>query len=462
MYTIDTDDIQEIVRKFLDDFYDVNNILEEQYKKYNEEPLYVEYNKRRYVVPRAYAEENLSAEQIAQKVFKKALSKYKRAISVVAGINKIKPDEDRIVSISYNKYKENKRYYRKLVAKKIVNQVARGIVLTGNFLAKGACFVGEKAFGIRPEDLKKYCRRSMAGLMLVGGIYLTATKTDVVERIKDKIENNRDNKKLKKIKFAEEFSAEYNNDEYGNLRTLDRAYDDLSVVLAAVEGFYPKAFDDGLGNYTIGYGTTFYIDENGKCCGKVKPGDEISMEDAFIQKQRYIAHYMLPCLAKVNRSLSEKEIIGLMTTGFCIGHNALNRSDFLKKLSANEKDAWQSLSVYGKQAGVRKRTALTAAYVKGEISTNDLLSFGWKNGENIYKFSISDFYECRPGTQRPYKNKDGYCRNIYYDKVGECVRDVIAKGVKCPVRDIMPDSVLKSVEKKNTLNFNQIAQDFIK
>lgn len=459
VYTINTDDTQKIAKKFLDDFYDVNNILKEQYKKYNEEPLYVEYNKRRYVVPRAYAEENLSAEQIAQKVFKKSLSKYKRAISVVADINKIKPDEDRIVSISYNKYKENKRYYRKLVAKKIVNQVARGIVLTGNFLAKGAYFVGEKAFGISPEDLKKYCRRSMAGLMLVGGIYLTAT---VVERIKDKIENNRDSKKLKKIKFAEEFSAKYNNDKYGNLKTLDKAYDDLSVVLAAVEGFYPRAFDDGLGNYTIGYGSTFYIDENGKSCGKVKPGDEISMEDAFIQKQRYIAHYMLPCLAKVNRSLSEKEIIGFMATGFCIGHNALNRSDFLKKLSANEKDAWQSLSVYGKQAGVRKRTALTAAYVKGEISTNDLLSFGWKNGENIYKFSISDFYECRPGTQKPYKNKDGYCRNIYYNKVGECVRDVIAKGVRCPVRDIMPDSVLKSVEKKNTLNFNQIAQNFTK
>ena len=78
-----------------------------QYKKYNEEPLYVEYNKREYVIPRAYAEENLSAEQIAQKVFKKSLSKYKRAISVVADINKIKPDEDRIVSISYNKYKKN-------------------------------------------------------------------------------------------------------------------------------------------------------------------------------------------------------------------------------------------------------------------------------------------------------------------------------------------------------------------
>lgn len=462
MYTIDTDDTQEIAKKFLGDFYDVNDILEEHYRKHGETPLYVEYNKRKYVVPRAYAEENLSAEQIAQKVFNKCLGKYKRAISVVADINKIKPDEDRIVSISYNKYKENKQYYRKLVAKKIMNKVVRGIVLTGNFLAKGAYFVGKKAFGIEPEDLKKYCRRTMAGLMLVGGIYLTATKTDVVERIKDKIENNRDNKKLKKIKFAEEFAEKCDGDKYGNLRTLDKAYDDLSVVLAAVEGFYPEAFDDGLGNYTIGYGSTFYIDENGKSCGKVKPGDEISMEDAFIQKQRYIAYYMLPCLAKVNRSLSEKEIIGLMTTGFCIGHNALNRSDFLKKLSANEKDAWQSLSVYGKQAGVRKRTALTAAYVKGEISTNDLLNFGWKNGENIYQFSISDFYECRPGTQKPYKNKDGYCRGIYYDNVGKCVRDVIAKGVKYPVRDIMPDFVLKSVEKKNTFNFNQIVQNFTK
>ena len=83
MYTIDTDDAQEIAKKFLGDFYDVNDILEEHYRKHGETPLYVEYNKRKYVVPRAYAEENLSAEQIAQKVFKKCLGKYKRAISAI-------------------------------------------------------------------------------------------------------------------------------------------------------------------------------------------------------------------------------------------------------------------------------------------------------------------------------------------------------------------------------------------
>ena len=167
IYTIDTDNRQKIAEKCLDDFYDINRVLEEQYKKRGEKPLSVNYKGRKYVVPRAYAQENLSAEQIAQKVFNKCLKKYNRAISVVADINKIKPDEDRIVSISYSKYKENKKCYRKLVAKKIANKVKKGLIMTGNFLARGAYFVGKKALGIEPEDLRRYCKRSLVGLMLV-------------------------------------------------------------------------------------------------------------------------------------------------------------------------------------------------------------------------------------------------------------------------------------------------------
>ena len=148
-----------------------------------------------------------------------------------------------------------------------------------------------------------------------------------------------------------------------------------------------------------------------------------------------------------------------MATGFCIGQNELKSSKFLKLLSAGNEDAWQALSVYGKQAGVRKRTALTSAYVKGEVSTKELLDFGWKDGENIYGAKISDFYECPKGSEIPRKDERRFCRNIYYDKVGDYVREVIASGVKNPVRDILPENVVENIEKGKSLQFLPFAKE---
>ncbi len=455
-YTLDAADKQEIANRFLKDFFDVNDRLAQEYEKRGEKPQTVEKGGLRYVVPYRYAGQSYDADEVSEKVFNKCLRKYKRAVSLTRKINRLSPEEDLIVAVGYDSCRGRRRKYERLLAKKIMASSARGLMKAGEFLAAGAVSVCEKGLGFEVEKVKRSLKKAMIGTALVGGMYMTSQLPPVKQKLKDLKEFTfSDHKDEGRICFAEVCGNKF-DDKFGNLKTLDAAYDDLCVVLAALEGFHGKAFDDRLGNFTIGYGSTFYIDENGRDAGKIQPGDEITMEEAFIQKQRYIAAYMVPCLMQVQRPLSEKEIVGFVATGFCIGQNELKRSAFLKLLSQGDEKAWASVSVYGKQAGVRKRTALTGAYVKGEVSTRDLLGFGWKNGENIYGAEISDFYGCPRGSQIPYKDADGFCRDIYYDKVGDYVQATIAKGVKRPVREILPPGVVKSVEKGDKGGFFRV------
>lgn len=446
-YSLDAADKQEIATRFCKDFFDVNDRLAREYRKHGEKPLVVESEGQKYVVPYRYAGRSYHTDEIAEKVFDKCLRKYHRAISLTQKINRLAPEEEQIVSISEESCRRSRRKYEKLLAGKIMDTAARGLIKAGEFLAAGARSVCEKGLGIDVAQMKRYVKRTIIGTAIVGGSYLACQHPFVQQKLKGLSEYVVSKKTTEnKMCFAEVCGSKY-DDRYGNLQTLDKAYDDLCVVLASLEGFHREAFDDGLGNWTIGYGSTFYIDENGRDAGKIQPGDEITAEEAFMQKQRYIAKYMVPCLMRVQRPLSEKEVVGFIATGFCIGQNELRNSRFLKLLSEGDTQAWQSLSVYGKQAGVRKRTALTGAYVKGEVSTRDLLDFGWKNGENVYGAEISDFYKCPEGSQIPYKNAQGFCRDVYYDKVGDYVRGTIARGVKNPVRDILPVSVVNNIEK---------------
>ena len=80
----------------------------------------------------------------------------------------------------------------------------------------------------------------------------------------------------------------------------------------AVEGFSDKAFPDGGGVPTIGSGTTFYLDENGRET-KVKMGDEISADEAMEHKWRYINKYMIETLGDdFGRACTEKEAMAGM------------------------------------------------------------------------------------------------------------------------------------------------------
>lgn len=126
------------------------------------------------------------------------------------------------------------------------------------------------------------------------------------------------------------------------------AYDDLNDVLGIAtdemhispsgidlicnfEGKRLAAYDDGVGVWTIGFGTTVY--PNGI---KVMKGDTCTEAQA----KTYMAHDLKKFEATVNKvvtvQLNQNQFDALVSLAYNIGTNAFSKSTLVKKLNAND------------------------------------------------------------------------------------------------------------------------------
>ncbi|MEQ1093331.1 lysozyme [Acinetobacter johnsonii] len=118
------------------------------------------------------------------------------------------------------------------------------------------------------------------------------------------------------------------------------AIDQMVVSLFGVDlicGFEGKrltAYDDGVGVWTIGFGTTVY--PNGM---KVKKGDTCTEAQAKV----YMAHDLKKFETAVNNAvtvpLSQNQFDALVSLAYNIGTNAFSKSTLVKKLNANDNRA---------------------------------------------------------------------------------------------------------------------------
>ena len=126
------------------------------------------------------------------------------------------------------------------------------------------------------------------------------------------------------------------------------AYDDLNDMLGIAtdemhispsgidlicnfEGKRLTAYDDGVGVWTIGFGTTVY--PNGI---KVMKGDTCTEAQA----KTYMAHDLKKFEAAVNNAvkipLNQNQFDALVSLAYNIGTNAFSKSTLVKKLNAND------------------------------------------------------------------------------------------------------------------------------
>ena len=118
---------------------------------------------------------------------------------------------------------------------------------------------------------------------------------------------------------------------------LGLAIDQMAVSLFGVDiicGFEGKrlaAYDDGVGVWTIGFGTTVY--PNGI---KVKKGDTCTEAQA----KAYMAHDLKKFESAVNNTvkvpLNQNQFDALVSLAYNIGTNAFSKSTLVKKLNAND------------------------------------------------------------------------------------------------------------------------------
>ena len=115
------------------------------------------------------------------------------------------------------------------------------------------------------------------------------------------------------------------------------AVDEMSVsnqgvdLICDFEGKRLAAYDDGVGVWTIGFGTTIY--PNGI---KVKKGDTCTLDQA----KSYMAHdlkkFEQAVNGAVNIALNQNQFDALFSLAYNIGTGAFNKSTLVKKLNAGD------------------------------------------------------------------------------------------------------------------------------
>ena len=102
-------------------------------------------------------------------------------------------------------------------------------------------------------------------------------------------------------------------------------------IICGFEGKRLAAYDDGVGVWTIGFGTTVY--PNGI---KVMKGDTCTEAQA----KTYMAHDLKKFEATVNKAvtvqLNQNQFDALVSLAYNIGTNAFSKSTLVKKLNAND------------------------------------------------------------------------------------------------------------------------------
>lgn len=125
-------------------------------------------------------------------------------------------------------------------------------------------------------------------------------------------------------------------------------YDDLNDMLGIVtdemhispsgidlicnfEGLRLKAYDDGVGVWTIGFGTTKY--PNGI---RVKKGDTCTLDQAKAYMQNDLKSFEQTVNNTVKVPLNQNQFDALVSLAYNIGASAFSQSTLVKKLNAND------------------------------------------------------------------------------------------------------------------------------
>lgn len=136
--------------------------------------------------------------------------------------------------------------------------------------------------------------------------------------------------------------------DFKKIRNIAAALTISGVALTSIakhEGFRSKAYDDGVGVQTIGFGTT----------KGVKPGDTITVERALVRLNEDVAFFekeMKKCIGDV--PLYQHEWDAYVSLTYNIGHAGFCKSTIVKRLKQNPPDyngACEAIKMWNKAGG---------------------------------------------------------------------------------------------------------------
>ena len=133
------------------------------------------------------------------------------------------------------------------------------------------------------------------------------------------------------------------------------------------EGLRLNAYDDGVGVWTIGFGTTIY--PNGI---KVKKGDTCTEAQAKAYMTHDLKKFELAVNSAVTADLNQNQFDALVSLAYNIGTNAFKNSTLVKKLNAddfngaaNQFDVWNKAGGKVMQGLVNRRAKEKSLFLSG-------------------------------------------------------------------------------------------------
>lgn len=120
-------------------------------------------------------------------------------------------------------------------------------------------------------------------------------------------------------------------------------------LIGQFEGLHLNAYDDGVGVWTIGWGTTVY--PNGV---KVKKGDKITLEQAKQYKAYDLARFEKAVNDAVKVPLNQNQFNSMVSLSYNIGESAFTSSTLVRRLNeGNYKAAADQFLVWVNAGGKR-------------------------------------------------------------------------------------------------------------
>ena len=423
---------------FVKDYFD---LMRKDYLKYQNNHEDVKYisltskngEQHRLVVPYAMRNRKENAAKIAKKVFARADKKYWEAVELSLNLTEAYPDRPFKTFIDYPNLKEMRKAYNQHQFREARDRAAYITKKVGTFLSKNAVKATDNIKSVDVDKLKVKARRWAVGFMLAATVSAAVYEA---YQIKDKAD------------VCKEITAK---DPLGHIQMFSRCHDAIKTSLAFVENFADSTFIDGGGCPTIGYGCTYYIDENGVGNRKISPvkeGDTITMEDANVQKERYLEFRGLKQIQEcVKVPMDEKTTIATYNFAYVIGPEGFKNSQYLKALNDGKTghDLVRYLTGFRKQKGLLARFYFMGAMLEDKIKTSDLLDL---TAEGCYNLTVNDV--CVHEKRKLKLDEDNFAE-FDFSKLDENLkkangsrRSVALHNGRCQkVRDILPESVIQ-------------------
>lgn len=134
-------------------------------------------------------------------------------------------------------------------------------------------------------------------------------------------------------------------------------------LICAFEGFRLKAYDDGIGVWTIGFGTTVYPNRV-----KVKKGDCCTEAQAKSYMAYDLKQFERAINSAVTVHINQNQFDALVSLAYNIGTGAFEKSTLLKKLNcADERAAADQFDVWVNAGGKRIQGLVNRRKIEKEL-----------------------------------------------------------------------------------------------